>query len=103
MNSFFRKLGSLAHRAEKEAALREELQFHMEEEAEQRQEDGLPENEAPLAARRVGQSRVEGGRTPARPGLDAIGATRTRCRLRIAPDPPEPGVLNRRNGNTGAR
>lgn len=52
MNSFFRKLRSLAHRSEKEAALREELQFHMEEEAEQRQEDGLAENEARQAARR---------------------------------------------------
>jgi hypothetical protein len=83
MNPFFRKLRSLAHRSEREAALREELQFHMEEEAEQRREDGLMPHKQ--------QSRVGGGGHPRGPGLDAIGATRTRCRLRIAPDPPDPG------------
>ena len=52
MNSFFRKLRWLTKRPDKEAELREELQFHLEEEAEQRQGDGLPEEEARWAARR---------------------------------------------------
>src|SRR5207249_7515822 len=39
-------------RSDKEADLREELQFHLEEEAEQRQADGLAEDEAEWAARR---------------------------------------------------
>jgi len=52
MNSFFRKLLWLAQRRDKQAELRRELQFHLEEEAEERQERGLAENEARWAARR---------------------------------------------------
>ena len=52
MNSFFRKLRWLTRRSDKEAELREELQFHLEEEAEQRQDDGLTEDAARWAARR---------------------------------------------------
>jgi len=52
MNSFFRKLRWLGQRPDKEAELREELRFHLEEEAEQRQEDGLAVDEARFAARR---------------------------------------------------
>jgi putative ABC transport system permease protein len=52
MNSFLRKLRWLAQRSDKEAELREELQFHLEEEAEQRQKEGLPEDEARWAAHR---------------------------------------------------
>jgi predicted permease len=52
MNSFFRKLRWLAQRSEKEAELREELQFHLEEEAEQAKEDGLAEDDARWAAHR---------------------------------------------------
>src|SRR5690349_13634612 len=52
MNSFFRKLRWLTRRSEKEAELRDELVFHLEEEAEQRRDDGLTEDEASWAARR---------------------------------------------------
>ena len=52
MNSFFRKLLWLTQRRDKQAELRRELQFHLEEEAEERQERGLAENEARWAARR---------------------------------------------------
>ena len=52
MNSLFRKLLWFARRPDKEAELREELQFHLEEEAEQRQGDGLTEEAARWAARR---------------------------------------------------
>jgi putative ABC transport system permease protein len=52
MNSFFRKLSWLTRRADKEAELREELQFHLKEEAEEREKDGLTEDEARRAARR---------------------------------------------------
>src|SRR2546423_9302379 len=52
MNSFFHKLRWLTRTSDKEAELREELQFHLQEEAEQRQNDGLKEDEARWAARR---------------------------------------------------
>ena len=52
LNSFFRKLRWWAQRSDKEAELREELQFHLEEEADQREADGLAEDEARRAARR---------------------------------------------------
>lgn len=52
MNSFFRKLLWLTQRSGRQAELRQELQFHLEEEAEERQEHGLAEDEARWAARR---------------------------------------------------
>lgn len=52
MNAFLRKLGWLRRRADREAELREELQFHLDEEADARQEDGLTCAAARRAARR---------------------------------------------------
>lgn len=52
MIPLFRKLRWLTRREAKEAELREELQFHLEEEADERQAEGLPEEEALWAARR---------------------------------------------------
>ena len=52
MSAFFRKLRWLTQRDRKEAELREELQFHLEEEAEERHAQGLAEDEARWAARR---------------------------------------------------
>ncbi len=52
MNPFFQKLRSLMHRRRKEEDLRDELQFHLDEEAEERQAEGLPGDEARHAARR---------------------------------------------------
>src|SRR5260221_14358991 len=52
MKYFFRRLSWLARRSRKEAELREELQFHLEEEAEQHQREGLAEEQARWAARR---------------------------------------------------
>jgi predicted permease len=52
MRPFFRKLRWLAQRPDKEAELREELQFHSEEETERHRQDGLTESDAWLAARR---------------------------------------------------
>jgi putative ABC transport system permease protein len=52
VSSFFRKLLWFTRRSAKDAELREELQFHLEEEVEERQDDGLTEDEARLAARR---------------------------------------------------
>ena len=52
MNAFFRKLRWLAERRNKETELREELQFHLEEEAERRQAEGQAGEEARRAARR---------------------------------------------------
>ena len=52
MKPFFRKLRWLARRPDREAELREELEFHLEEEAQQRQEDGLAKDEARWAAHR---------------------------------------------------
>src|ERR1700694_4806836 len=52
MNSFFRKLRWLTERRRKEAELRDELQFHLDEEAEQHQAEGLAQQDARWAARR---------------------------------------------------
>jgi macrolide transport system ATP-binding/permease protein len=52
MNSFFRKLHWLARRRRKEAELREELEFHLQEEAAELQADGLSDQSARWAARR---------------------------------------------------
>jgi macrolide transport system ATP-binding/permease protein len=52
MTSFFRKLGWLLRRRRKEEELREELQFHIEEEFEQGQAAGLPAERAAWTARR---------------------------------------------------
>ena len=50
--TFFRKLRWLLRRPHKEAELQEELQFHLDEEAEDRQAQGLDAGEARRAARR---------------------------------------------------
>ncbi|HEU4413842.1 MAG TPA: ABC transporter permease [Candidatus Angelobacter sp.] len=50
--TFFRKLTWLAQRRRKETELREELQFHLDEEAAERASDGLTEDEARWAAHR---------------------------------------------------
>jgi len=52
MTSFFRKFRWLLRRPDKEAELQEELQFHLEEEAGERQAEGLAAEEARRAARR---------------------------------------------------
>jgi macrolide transport system ATP-binding/permease protein len=52
MNSFFRKLTWLMRRRQKENDLREELQFHLDEESDQLQEQGLTGDEARHAASR---------------------------------------------------
>jgi len=52
MTSFFRKLDWLMRRRTKEAELREEIQFHIDEEAEEREAQGLAKQEAQRAGRR---------------------------------------------------
>src|SRR5436190_10873640 len=52
MTSFLRKLTWWTRRRRKEAELREELQFHLAAEADERQAAGLTEDEARWAARR---------------------------------------------------
>jgi macrolide transport system ATP-binding/permease protein len=52
MSSFFRKLQWLVQRRKKEAELREELEFHLDEESEERSAGGLPEEQARFEARR---------------------------------------------------
>ena len=52
MTSLFRKFTWWLQRRRKEDELREELQFHLAEEADERQADGLPEDQARWAARR---------------------------------------------------
>ena len=52
MSAFFRKVRWLTQRDRKEAELRQELQFHLNEEAEQRRAEGVRDEEARWAARR---------------------------------------------------
>lgn len=53
MRPFLRKLGWLIRRRDKEAELSEELQFHLDEEADERRAEGLTDDEARRAARRA--------------------------------------------------
>src|SRR5918993_4956773 len=52
MNAFLRKLGWAIRRPRREAELREELEFHLAEETEERQAVGFGEDDARFAARR---------------------------------------------------
>src|SRR5215475_3866448 len=52
MNPFVQKLLSLLHRRRKDEDLRDELQFHVDEEAAERQAEGLSSEAARLAAQR---------------------------------------------------
>ena len=52
MNAFLRKFTWWANRRRREDELREELEFHLANEADERQSDGLTEHEARWAARR---------------------------------------------------
>ena len=52
MNRIFRKLGWMFQRSRKEAELRDELQFHLQEESEQAEDAGLMTERAKAAARR---------------------------------------------------
>jgi len=66
MTSLFRKVQWWLQRRRKEEELHEELQFHLAEEKEERQADGLPADEAGWAARReLGNATLlqEGART----------------------------------------
>src|SRR2546422_8028046 len=51
MNSFFRKVHWLTRRRRKETELQDELQFHIDEETEDRQAHGLAQDQARWAAR----------------------------------------------------
>ena len=55
MTSFFRKLGWLARRRNKEDQLTAELQFHLEEEAEERQAVNIAQDARWAARARTGQ------------------------------------------------
>jgi hypothetical protein len=52
MSGFFRKLGWLAQRRRREEDLAQELRFHLEEDVELRQEQGIAGREARWVARR---------------------------------------------------
>ena len=52
MTPFFRKLLWLTRRRRKETELQEELQFHLDEEAEEREAEGVAKEQAQWAARR---------------------------------------------------
>src|SRR5437899_5756335 len=52
MTSLFRKVTWWVHRRRREHELDEELQFHLEQEADERRASGLPANQAAWAARR---------------------------------------------------
>ena len=73
MNPLVRKLRRLVHRPGKEAELLEELEFHLEEEAEARQAAGQSSQQARWAARReLGNLALVAESTRAAWGLDAV-------------------------------
>jgi hypothetical protein len=75
MTALLRNLIWLLRRRSKEAGLEEELQFHLDEEAEERRAAGLSAEEADRAARRE-LGNVALNRIPARHGVGCGGATR---------------------------
>ncbi len=91
--TFFRKLGWWRRRDRKQAELGEELQFHLDEEAAEREADGLPAGSS--RSRRAPQSwkpHRGGGAGPRRLDVDAAGAARPGHPLRDARDGPQPRV-----------
>ena len=93
MNAFFRKLRWLDRAARKEDELREELQFHLEEEAEERQAQGLAERRGAVGgAPRVGQRHAVAGEYSRGVGMDDLGAARPGSALRLPDDGRQPAV-----------
>ena len=87
MTSFFRKFTWWIQRRRKEDELREELQFHLAEEADERQADGLTEDEARWAARRdLGNVTLAAGRHAHVVVVDAARAAGAGHPLRPAHD-----------------
>ena len=73
MNSFFRKLHWLIRRSGKEAELREEIEFHLAEETDQRQADGMTVGEATKFATAAGALACTGfGAQPSLPTREAV-------------------------------
>ena len=102
MTSFFRKLAWWRQRRRKEDELREELQFHLEEEADERQADGLPEDEAQMGRPpRPGQRDAAAGRHARGVDVDAARATGAGHPLRPAHDGRQQDV--QRDGDPVAR
>ena len=74
MNRIFRKLGWMFQRSRKEAELRDELQFHLQEESEQAEDAGLMTERAKAAARReLGNITLLMEDTRATLGVDILG------------------------------
>ena len=102
MTSLFRKFTWWLQRRRKEDELREELQFHLAEEADERHADGLSEDQARWAARRdLGNVTLAAGRHAHAVVVDPARAAGAGRPLRPADDVQEPPV--HRPGGTVAR
>ena len=102
MTSLFRKFTWWVQRRRKEDELREELQFHLGEEADERQADGLTEDQAQMGRPpRPGQCDAAAGRRSHAVDVDSARAARAGSALRPADDVQEPRV--HRPGRTLAR
>ena len=103
MTSFFRKFTWWVQRRRKEDELREELEFHLANEADQRQADGLSADQASWAARRDLGNVTPIGKTRARCGRGSCSITGAGPPLRAADDVPEPLVHRPGRALAGAR
>ena len=93
MTSLFRKFTWWLQRRRKEDELREELQFHLAEEADERQADGLSEDQAQMGRPpRPGQRDAAAGRHAHAVDVDPARAARAGPALRPADDVQEPRV-----------
>ena len=90
MTSFFRKLKWLIQ-GRREAELHEELQFHLDEEAEEQAAHGLPHEDAQWAARRdLGNVTLVEESTRRGLDMDLFRAAGAGSSLRSASDVPQP-------------
>ena len=101
MKSFFRKLTWLARRPIKEADLQEELQFHLEEEAESQIALGRSAADARLAAAAIWATSPACRRDARGVGLDAAGASAAGHPLRPAHHGRQQGLQRARRSLAG--
>ena len=83
MTAFLRKLSWFLKRRSKEAELQEEIQFHLDEEAEEHQVEGLAGDQAERMARRdLGNIALTAEGYARGVDMDAVGAARVHGRTR---------------------
>jgi len=103
MREFLRKLGWLLRRRDKEDELREELQFHLEEEAEPSGRGGVDRGSSVGGTARVGECRFGEGGYALGVGMDVLGTARPGFAVCAPDDGGEPVIHGTGGAVPGAR